>query len=58
MRGRGGSKINRTKNREMNENISKKEVNSLSKDLGLPVTDIIRWNNAKFIDHIEKSIFK
>tara|TARA_B100000242_G_scaffold234039_1_gene173939 strand:+ start:784 stop:1815 length:1032 start_codon:yes stop_codon:yes gene_type:complete len=43
---------------KQNENISKKEVNSLSKDLGLPVTDIIRWNNAKFIDHIEKSIFK
>ena len=28
------------------------------KKLDLPVTDIIRWKDEKFIDHIEKSIFR
>ena len=37
--------------------ISKKIIDSLSSNLNIPVTDIIRWDNEKFIDHIEKSIF-
>ena len=38
--------------------ISKKIIDSLSSNLNLPVTDIIRWKDEKFIDHIEKTIFK
>ena len=38
-------------------NMSKKIVDTLSSNLSLPVTDIIRWKDEKFIDHIEKSIF-
>ena len=36
----------------------KKIIDSLSSNLNIPVTDIIRWKDEKFIDHIEKSIFK
>ena len=38
--------------------ISKKIIYSLTSNLNIPVTDIIRWKDEKFIDHIEKSIFK
>ena len=38
--------------------ISKKIIDSLSSNLNLPVTDIIRWKDEKFIDCIEKIIFK
>ena len=38
--------------------ISKKIIDSLSSNLNLPVTDIIRWKDEKFIDRIEKIIFK
>ena len=37
---------------------SKEIINSLSSNLNIPVTDIIRWKDEKFIDHIEKSIFE
>ena len=37
---------------------SKKIIDTLSSNLNLPVTDIIRWKDEKFIDHIEKSIFE
>ena len=43
---------------KQSNNISKKIIDTLSSDLNMPVTDIIRWNDEKFIDHIEKSIFK
>ena len=38
--------------------MSKKIIDTLSSNLNLPVTDIIRWKDEKFIDHIEKSIFR
>ncbi len=37
---------------------SKKIIDSLSSNLNIPVADIIRWKDEKFIDHIEKSIFE
>ena len=36
----------------------KKIIDSLASSLNLPVTDLIRWNDEKFIDNIEKSIFR
>ena len=39
-------------------NSTSKIIDSLSSNLNIPVTDIIRWKDEKFIDHIEKSIFK
>ena len=43
---------------KQSNNISKKIIDTLSSNLNLPVTDIIRWKDEKFIDHIEKSIFR
>lgn len=43
---------------KQSNNIAKKIIDSLSSNLNLPVTDIIRWKDEKFIDHIEKSIFR
>ena len=43
---------------KQSNNMSKKIIDTLSSNLNLPVTDIIRWKDEKFIDHIEKSIFR
>ena len=42
---------------QLSNNLSKKTIDSLSSNLNLPVTDIIRWRDRKFIDHVENSIF-
>ncbi|MBA66146.1 MAG: hypothetical protein CMG55_10135 [Candidatus Marinimicrobia bacterium] len=42
---------------KQNDNTSKKIKESLSRNLNLPVTDIVRWKEEEFIDDIEKSIF-
>ena len=43
---------------KQSNNMSKKIIDSLAVNLDLPVTDIIRWKDEKFIDHIENSIFR
>ena len=43
---------------KQSNNMSKKIIDSLKVNLDLPVTDIIRWKDEKFIDHIENSIFR
>ena len=43
---------------KLNENEAKKVKKALSKKLELPVSDIIRWKDEKFIDDIQNSIFK
>ena len=43
---------------KQSNNMSKKIIDTLSSNLNLPATDIIRWKDEKFIDHIEKSIFR
>ena len=43
---------------KQNEKTSKIIKETLSRDLNLPVTDIIRWKDKDFIDNIEKTIFK
>ena len=43
---------------KQSNNISKRERDYLSSNLNIPVTDIIRWKDETFIDHIEKAIFE
>ena len=43
---------------KQNKKTSKMIKETLSRDLNLPVTDIIRWKEEQFIDNIEKTIFK
>ena len=43
---------------KLNENEAKKAKQTLSKKLELPISDIVRWEDEKFIDDIENSIFK
>ena len=43
---------------KLNENEAKKAKQTLSKKLELPVSDIIRWKDERFIDDIQNSIFK
>ena len=38
--------------------MQKGQSHTLLKKLEMPVSDIIRWKDKKFIDHIENSIFK
>ena len=43
---------------KQSNNISENRIDTLFSNLNLPVTDIIRWKDEKFIDHIEKLIFR